>query len=90
MKPNIPEAVNICKNAGITVRMVTGDNTDTATAIAKKANIIIESKFKSRPAHEEDPGYFIVMEGEEFRTRTGGLIKVKKDAKELEEMEEEL
>ena len=41
MKDSIPDAVNQCKKAGIIVRMVTGDNTETATAIAKDANIII-------------------------------------------------
>lgn len=40
LKDGIPEAVNSCKRAGIVVRMVTGDNTETATAIAKDANIL--------------------------------------------------
>ena len=37
LKEGIPEAVRKCKDAGIIVRMVTGDNTETATAIAKDA-----------------------------------------------------
>ena len=45
LKDAIPEAVQKCKDAGIIVRMVTGDNTETATAIAKDANII-PSSFK--------------------------------------------
>lgn len=40
LKEGIPEAVANCKRAGIVVRMVTGDNTQTATAIAKDANIL--------------------------------------------------
>jgi Ca2+ transporting ATPase len=40
LKESVPEAVLNCKKAGITVRMVTGDNIDTATAIAKDAHII--------------------------------------------------
>jgi P-type Ca2+ transporter type 2B len=40
LKESIPDSVNQCKRAGITVRMVTGDNTETAIAIAKDANII--------------------------------------------------
>ena len=40
LKDAIPEAVQKCKDAGIIVRMVTGDNTETATAIAKDAKII--------------------------------------------------
>lgn len=48
LKEGIREAVNSCKRAGIFVRMVTGDNTETATAIAKDANILL-SNFE-RPA----------------------------------------
>jgi Ca2+-transporting ATPase len=40
LKKGIPEAVNKCKQAGIIVRMVTGDIKETAVAIAKDANII--------------------------------------------------
>jgi P-type E1-E2 ATPase len=40
LKESVPEAVLNCKKAGIIVRMVTGDNTETATAIAKDAQII--------------------------------------------------
>lgn len=47
LKEGIPDAVNSCKRAGIVVRMVTGDNTETATAIAKDANIL--------PANYEKP-----------------------------------
>ena len=32
-----------CHAAGINVRMVTGDNLETATAIARKANILSEA-----------------------------------------------
>jgi P-type Ca2+ transporter type 2B len=61
-----------CKKAGITVRMVTGDNTETATAIAKDAHII--SSNYVRP-EQGQPGYYIVMEGREFRTLVEGLVK---------------
>lgn len=40
LKESIPEAVLNCKKAGIIVRMVTGDNVETATAIAKDAHIL--------------------------------------------------
>ena len=43
LRPEIPEAVNVCHRAGINVRMVTGDNLDTAIAIARKANILTDS-----------------------------------------------
>lgn len=52
-----------CRNAGIKVRMVTGDNKLTATAIAKECNIVQQGDSKS-----------IVMEGVEFIQRIGGVI----------------
>lgn len=35
LRPNVIDAVASCKKAGITVRMVTGDNILTAIAISK-------------------------------------------------------
>lgn len=35
LRPNVIDAVKHCKKAGITVRMVTGDNILTAIAISK-------------------------------------------------------
>lgn len=39
-RPNVPHAVSICKTAGISVIMVTGDHPATATSIAKQVGII--------------------------------------------------
>ena len=36
----VPDAIKKCQRAGITVRMVTGDNISTARAIAAKCGII--------------------------------------------------
>lgn len=72
LKDGIPEAVAACKRAGIVVRMVTGDNTDTAIAIAKDANILPVNYQKPEPGK---PGEFSVMEGKDFRTRVEGLVK---------------
>lgn len=44
LRPDVIEAVATCQKAGIFVRMVTGDNLDTATAIAKQAGILTEGK----------------------------------------------
>ena len=40
LRPDVTEAVRICQNAGIFVRMVTGDNIETAKAIAKECGIL--------------------------------------------------
>lgn len=39
-RPEVPEAIRKCKIAGITIRMVTGDNILTAKAIAEEIGII--------------------------------------------------
>ena len=40
LRPNVFESVEACYNAGIDVKMLTGDNLDTAVSIAKEAKII--------------------------------------------------
>lgn len=40
LRENIPESVATCQHAGIKVRMVTGDNPETARAIAKESGIL--------------------------------------------------
>ncbi|KAL9319186.1 hypothetical protein ACSQ67_015703 [Phaseolus vulgaris] len=42
VRPGVKEAVKTCLAAGITVRMVTGDNINTAKAIAKECGILTE------------------------------------------------
>ena len=73
LKETVPGAVVKCKEAGITVRMVTGDNTETAIAIAKDANRI--PRTYQRP-HKGERLYYTVMEGKEFREEVGGLVEV--------------
>lgn len=43
LRPGVPEAVQKCHMAGVTVRMVTGDNIETAKAIAKECGIYDDS-----------------------------------------------
>jgi Ca2+-transporting ATPase len=43
MRSEIKESVQICRNAGFTVRMVTGENIGTAKTIAIKAGILPEN-----------------------------------------------
>eukprot|EP00250_Pteridium_aquilinum_P029769 c40095_g1_i1 orf=53-3082(+) len=42
VRPGVKEAVQLCLKAGIKVRMVTGDNIVTASAIARECNILTE------------------------------------------------
>jgi magnesium-transporting ATPase (P-type) len=39
LRDEVPEAIRVCRTAGIVVRMVTGDNLATAKAISRKAGI---------------------------------------------------
>ena len=45
LRSEVPHSVEMCHKAGITVRMVTGDNIITALAISKDSNIINEDQF---------------------------------------------
>ncbi|CAF1068097.1 unnamed protein product [Rotaria sp. Silwood1] len=57
VRPEVPEAIAKCRSAGITVRMVTGDNVNTARSIALKCGIISPNDS------------FLVLEGKEFNRR---------------------
>jgi P-type Ca2+ transporter type 2B len=56
----------MCRKAGINIRMVTGDNLDTAKAIALEAGIL---------SPEEANMEYACMEGKQFRELCGGLVK---------------
>ncbi|MQM03489.1 hypothetical protein Taro_036272 [Colocasia esculenta] len=55
VRPGVRESVAICRAAGITVRMVTGDNINTAKAIARECGILTDGG--------------IAIEGPEFREK---------------------
>nr|XP_057910520.1 plasma membrane calcium-transporting ATPase 2 isoform X3 [Doryrhamphus excisus] len=57
VRPEVPDAIMKCQRAGITVRMVTGDNINTARAIAIKCGII-------HPGED-----FLCIDGKEFNRR---------------------
>lgn len=63
LRVEVPPAIEKCYNAGIDVRMLTGDHLDTAVAIAKGAGILkpehFDAKGKIKPKR--------AMEGKEFR-----------------------
>jgi len=47
LRASVRESIERCKKAGITVRMITGDNAETAFAIAKECGILPENTPKS-------------------------------------------
>jgi P-type Ca2+ transporter type 2B len=61
-RQEVPEAIRQCHQAGITVRMVTGDNIITARAIAKEIGLLNEE------------GSFLALEGPEFNEKVGGIV----------------
>lgn len=58
--------------------MVTGDNINTAIAIAKEAGILPSNYAKPKHGEEEGDirGQYIVMEGKTFRTLIEGVVPV--------------
>jgi Ca2+ transporting ATPase len=54
VRDEVPDAIRMCQRAGITVRMVTGDNVATARSIALKCGIL------------EPNSDLLVLEGKEF------------------------
>ena len=67
IRPEIPYSVKTCNEAGINIRMVTGDNINTAKAIAIEAGIVTK---------EEAEQEFTCMEGKDFREEVGGLKRL--------------
>ena len=63
LREEVPRAVEVCRKAGIKVRMVTGDNKVTARAIALECGII-----------DRDNPRSVVMEGTEFMEAIGGVV----------------
>ncbi|CAD8132398.1 unnamed protein product [Paramecium pentaurelia] len=63
LREGVKDAVTKCKEAGIKVRMVTGDNSETARAIAMSCGII-----------EQGDSQAIVIEGAEFMKQVGGVV----------------
>ena len=57
VRPEVPACIKQCQDAGIVVRMVTGDNLDTAKAIAEKCGIIQRDRA------------CMVMEGKDFNKK---------------------
>jgi Ca2+ transporting ATPase len=61
VRAEVPNAIAMCRRAGIDVRMVTGDNIATARSIARKCGILTPNDH-----------HLIAMEGPEFRAKVTG------------------
>jgi Ca2+ transporting ATPase len=76
LRDEVPGAIAKCKSAGVDVKMVTGDNLNTAIAIAKNCNIIRE---EDRDPTSGEPLENVAMTGPDFRRRVldqeGNLIQ---------------
>ena len=64
VRDGVPEAVIAAQRAGVVVRMVTGDNLDTAIHVAKHCNLL-------PPSFTYPSSGFYVMDGQSFRQYTG-------------------
>jgi len=71
LRPEVPDAIFKCYQAGIDVRLVTGDSPNTAVSIAFQAGILKEFHFQGSSAEmiaiNLKPN--VLMEGKEFRNR---------------------
>lgn len=74
LRPGVTEAVDTCHKAGVNVRMCTGDNIDTATAISIKAHILEASDLDKM--NDEEVKNYVCMTGKDFREAIGGLKSI--------------
>lgn len=72
IRKEVPKAVKRVQKAGVKVRMVTGDNIETAISIAKDCGILAKN-------FERKPDEYIVMEGSQFEKLVGGLVEDKEN-----------
>jgi Ca2+ transporting ATPase len=73
LREGVKESVEICKQAGITVRMVTGDNMDYARSIAVQCGIITREEMD--PTNLEYKEYGCML-GQDFYREVGGIVKM--------------
>ncbi|KAJ8146142.1 hypothetical protein OY671_000770 [Metschnikowia pulcherrima] len=74
LKDGVAEAVMKCKMAGVTVRMVTGDNLTTAKAISRGCNILTPEDSSNENAYMEGPAFRALSQGE--RNRIAPMLRV--------------
>ncbi|KAM3136897.1 hypothetical protein pb186bvf_010982 [Paramecium bursaria] len=73
IRKDVSASIQQCNRSGIQVRMITGDNKQTATAIAKECGIL----------PQQNVSEYEIMEGKEFRDSVGGLVAIVEDGKKV-------
>jgi len=84
LRPEVPGAIEKCYQAGIDVRMVTGDNPNTAVSIAYQAGILRDFHFLDGTTERvaDNLKENVLMEGKDFRSivyRPGSTEENKKE-----------
>ena len=74
LKDGVAQAVLQCKEAGVTVRMVTGDNLNTAKSISRACHILTPDDLSNDYAYMEGPTFRKLTDAE--RTRIAPRLKV--------------
>jgi len=64
--PEVSVAVSDCKNAGINIKVVSGDSLEASKAVAKETGILCD--------FDEMCSTHVVLEGFEFRNKVGGIV----------------
>jgi len=75
VRDEVPGAVASVQRAGVTVRMVTGDNIDTAVSIAKKCGILPPEFMR------ENASRYAVMEGGDFEREVGEILEEEEEGR---------
>lgn len=79
IRDKVRRSIQFARRGHINVRLISGDNLDTAISCAVTAGIITEDESKS---------HNVCMSGDDFRARVGGLVKDKDGNLKLEKFEE--
>jgi len=80
LRKEVPDAIQRCYEAGIDVRMVTGDNPNTAVSIAYQAGILRHEHFRTFEAGEEQHYVAenlkknVLLEGKTFREKVYRMV----------------
>jgi Ca2+-transporting ATPase len=76
IRPEVPHAVTICRNAGVDVKMITGDAEPTAVAIARQAGILSETFILDKFETEINRGEIVLTSEELSQLSDEKLVEV--------------